>query len=84
MERYTVDAVLKQNHLYMDYCKLACYVWASSSFTSVLKNDRSRHSPEKITWPSHNALLSVGYFVQVVMWVISDKNLHKMQDWDDF
>ena len=28
---------------------------------------------DKILWPSHNALLSMGYFVQVVMWVISDK-----------
>ncbi len=28
---------------------------------------------EKISWPSHNALLSMGYLVQVVMWVLSSK-----------
>ncbi len=25
-------------------------------------------------WHSHNSLLSMGYFVQVVIWVVSDKN----------
>ena len=29
--------------------------------------------PEKITWNSHNALLPMRYFVQVVKWVASDK-----------
>ena len=31
---------------------------------------------------SHNALLSIEYFVQVVMWVVSNKTYLKMQDWD--
>ncbi len=28
---------------------------------------------KEIPWPSHNALLPLKYFVQVVMWVISDE-----------
>ena len=41
---------------------------------------------EKILWPSHNALLPMGCFEQVVRWVVSDKTCLKsqMQDWDDF
>ncbi len=29
--------------------------------------------PEKIPEPYHNALLPMAYFVQVVMWIVSDK-----------
>ena len=32
---------------------------------------------EKMPWSSHNALLPIGYFVQVVMWVLSDKTYLK-------
>ena len=30
-------------------------------------------APEKILWLSHNALLSMKYFVQVVMWIVTDE-----------
>ena len=33
--------------------------------------------PEKIPRPTHNASLPMGYFVQVVMWVVSDKTYLK-------
>ena len=37
-------------------------------------NPEDGNCPEKIPWPSHNALLPMGYFVQVV---ISDKTYLK-------
>ncbi len=55
-------------------------IWGLSSLVTCIWQ-----KPEKSLWNSHNALLPVGYFVQVVMWVISDKPCKpKMQDWDNF
>ncbi len=42
---------------------------------------RHRYTKEKISGPSHNALLPMGFFVQVVMW---GENTPKVQDLDEF
>ena len=47
--------------------------WTRRFVMNRVIRDRDRNMPQKILWPSHNALFPIWYFAQVAMWVVSDK-----------